>query len=57
MGKAGTNGTGGFGGMGAGGKGGKGGEDEERTSKYLVGDDPNALFGTDELTAPPVIGE
>jgi hypothetical protein len=48
--------SGGMGGMG-GAKGGKGGEDEERTSKYLVGDDPNALFGTDELTAPPVIGE
>jgi hypothetical protein len=46
---------GGMGGMG--GATGKGGEDEERSSKYLVGDDPNALFGTDELTAPPVIGE
>jgi hypothetical protein len=55
-GKAGMGGIGGsMGGMG--GAKGKGGEDEERSSKYLVGDDPNALFGTDELTAPPVIGE
>lgn len=48
---------GGMGGMGAGGARGKGGEDEERSSKFLVGDDPNEIFGTDELTAPPVIGE
>ncbi|WP_037307544.1 PPE domain-containing protein [Amycolatopsis orientalis] len=48
---------GGMGGMGAGGAKGKGAEDEERSSKYLVGDDPNDIFGTDELTAPPVIGE
>ncbi len=48
---------GGMGGMGAGGAKGKGGEDEERSSKFLVGDDPNEIFGTDELTAPPVIGE
>jgi len=55
MGKAGMGGMG-MGGMG-GARGGQGGEDEERTSKYLMGDDPNDLFGTDELTAPPVIGE
>ncbi|RSM84136.1 hypothetical protein DL991_01210 [Amycolatopsis sp. WAC 01375] len=48
---------GGMGGMGAGGAKGKGGEDEERSAKFLVGDDPNEIFGTDELTAPPVIGE
>lgn len=48
---------GGMGGMGAGGAKGQGGGDEERSSKYLVGDDPNDIFGTDELTAPPVIGE
>ncbi|WP_414936577.1 hypothetical protein [Amycolatopsis sp. cmx-11-51] len=48
---------GGMGGMGPGGAKGKGGEDEERSAKYLVGDDPNDIFGTDELTAPPVIGE
>ena len=53
-GKAGMGGMGG--GMG-GARGGQGGEDEEHTSKYLMGDDPNDLFGTDELTAPPVIGE
>jgi hypothetical protein len=53
MGKAGTSGMGGMGGA----RGGQGGEDEERSSKYLMGDDPNDLFGTDELTAPPVIGE
>jgi hypothetical protein len=55
-GKPGASGMSGMGGM-HGGKGGKGGGDEERTSKYLMGDDPNDLFGTDELTAPPVIGE
>ncbi|MFI6029118.1 hypothetical protein [Amycolatopsis magusensis] len=48
----------GMGGMGAGGgRGGQGAEDEERQSRYLLGDDPNEVFGTDELTAPPVIGE
>jgi hypothetical protein len=56
MGKAGGMGGMGMGGMG-GARGGQGGEDEERTSKYLMGDDPNDIFGTDELTAPPVIGE
>ncbi|MEC3974673.1 hypothetical protein [Amycolatopsis sp. H20-H5] len=46
----------GMGGMGHG-KGAKGGEDEEHTTKYLVSEDPNELFGSDDLTAPPVIGE
>ncbi|MGW4521254.1 hypothetical protein [Amycolatopsis sp. NPDC004378] len=55
-GRAGSTGMGGMGGMGHGAKG-QGGGDEERTSKYLLGDDPNDIFGTDELTAPPVIGE
>jgi hypothetical protein len=55
-GKAGAGGMSGMGGM-HGAKGGKGGGDEDRSSKYLMGDDPNDLFGTDELTAPPVIGE
>ncbi|WP_410634690.1 hypothetical protein [Amycolatopsis sp. cmx-4-83] len=55
-GRAGATGMGGMGGMGHGAKG-QGGGDEERTSKYLLGDDPNDIFGTDELTAPPVIGE
>ncbi|MFI5585132.1 hypothetical protein ACIA5G_08880 [Amycolatopsis sp. NPDC051758] len=55
-GRGGSTGMGGMGGMGHGAKG-QGGGDEERTSKYLLGDDPNEIFGTDELTAPPVIGE
>lgn len=55
-GRGGATGMGGMGGMGHGAKG-QGGGDEERTSKYLLGDDPNDIFGTDELTAPPVIGE
>ncbi|VVJ23430.1 Uncharacterised protein [Amycolatopsis camponoti] len=55
-GRAGSTGMGGMGGMGHGAKG-QGGGDEERTSKYLLGDDPNEIFGSDELTAPPVIGE
>jgi hypothetical protein len=45
-----------MGAMGPGARGGKGGN-EEHSAKYLVSDDPNDLFGTDELTAPPVIGE
>lgn len=55
-GKAGTSGSSGMGGMG-GARGGKGAGDEDRMSKFLLGDDPNDIFGTDELTAPPVIGE
>lgn len=55
-GRTGATGMGGMGGMGHGARG-QGGGDEERTSKYLLGDDPNEIFGTDELTAPPVIGE
>jgi hypothetical protein len=55
-GKTGAGGMSGMGGMGGAGKG-KGGEDDERQAKFLVGDDPNEIFGTDELTAPPVIGE
>ncbi|NIH77711.1 hypothetical protein [Amycolatopsis viridis] len=51
---AGTPGTPGMGGRGG---HGRGEEDEEHQNKYMVGDDPNELFGTDELTAPPVIGE
>ncbi|WP_033261056.1 hypothetical protein [Amycolatopsis vancoresmycina] len=56
-GRPGSSGMGGMGGMHPGGAKGQGGGDEERTSKYLLGDDPNDIFGTDELTAPPVIGE
>ncbi|SFA80425.1 hypothetical protein SAMN05216266_101534 [Amycolatopsis marina] len=50
-------GMGGMGGMMGGGRGGKGAEDEEHQTKFLVEEDPNSLFGSDELTAPPVIGE
>ncbi|MDQ0378265.1 hypothetical protein [Amycolatopsis thermophila] len=53
-GRAGAAGTPGMGGRG----GHANGEDDElHENKYMVGDDPNELFGTDELTAPPVIGE
>lgn len=55
---AGARGMGGMGGMmGGGGRGGQGGGDEEHQNKFLVEEDPNSLFGSDELTAPPVIGE
>jgi hypothetical protein len=48
-------GTGGMGGMGAG--RGQGGEDDEHERpSYLVEPDPESTFGTDEMTAPPVIG-
>lgn len=36
---------------------GQGGEDEEHDRKYTIEPDPEELFGTDQLTAPPVIGE
>ncbi|MBP2331016.1 hypothetical protein JOF56_011401 [Kibdelosporangium banguiense] len=43
-------------GMGAGGRG-RGGEDEERQrASFLEEPDPEAIFGTDERTPPPVIG-
>lgn len=42
--------------MGAG-RGQRGGEDEEhRRASFLVESDPDSIFGTDERTAPPVIG-
>jgi hypothetical protein len=54
-GAAGGRGAGGMGGMG-GGKG-EGGEDaEHQRPSYLVEPDPDATFGTDQMTAPPVIG-
>ncbi|MFE3174744.1 hypothetical protein ACFXPA_11435 [Amycolatopsis sp. NPDC059090] len=56
-GAAGKAGAAGMGGMGAGAKGGKGQEDEEHQTKYLVEEDSNELFGSDQLTVPPVIGE
>lgn len=44
-------------GGGAGGAGGKGEEDlEHQAPSYLLESDPDAIFGTDEITAPPVIG-
>lgn len=36
---------------------GKGDDDTEHDRKYMYGPDPDALFDTDVLTAPPVIGE
>src|SRR5690606_15688306 len=46
-----------MGGAGAG-RGQQGGEDEEhQRPSWLVEADPESLFGTDERTAPPVIGE
>ncbi|GLZ38387.1 hypothetical protein [Actinokineospora sp. NBRC 105648] len=54
---AGGRGAPGAGGMGAGGGRGQGGEDEEhQRPSYLVEADPDEVFGTDEMTAPPVIG-
>jgi hypothetical protein len=49
---------GGGGAMGGGGGGrGQGGEDEEhQIPSYLLENDPDSIFGTDEVTAPPVIG-
>lgn len=44
--------------MGAGGRRGEGDEDEEhQRPDYLVEADPDAIFGTDQRTSPPVIGE
>jgi hypothetical protein len=60
MGPGGRGGMGGMGGMGhgAGGKKGEGDEDgEHERPSFLVEPDPHETFGTDEVTAPPVIGE
>ena len=46
---------GGMGGMGAGGR--REEDGEHKVASYLQEADPDALFGTDEMTAPPVIGE
>ncbi|HEY4022701.1 MAG TPA: hypothetical protein VGM75_28675 [Pseudonocardiaceae bacterium] len=55
-GAAGTRG-GAAGGMGAGRGGSKGqGDSEHKRAAYLVEADPDSIFGTDERTAPPVIG-
>ena len=44
-----------MGGMGAGGR--REEDGEHKVASYLQEADPDALFGTDEMTAPPVIGE
>lgn len=57
-GSAGARGAAGVGGMGAGRGGGKGEDDQgHQRPTYLVEADPDSVFGTDERTAPPVIGE
>ncbi|HEX6354023.1 hypothetical protein [Actinophytocola sp.] len=51
-------GRGGMGGMGGHGGKGQGEEDQEHERpSFLVEPDPHETFGTDEVTAPPVIGE
>lgn len=42
---------------GGGGGGGKGGEDKEHKRKVMATENPNDLFGTDEKSVPPVIGD
>lgn len=46
-----------MGAAGGAGRGGQGSEDEEHETKYLLKEDGDSLFGSDEMTAPPVIGE
>lgn len=54
----GAGGRGGMGGMGmGGGRGGRDDDGEHERPTYLVEPDPHDTFGTDEITAPPVIGE
>jgi hypothetical protein len=49
---------GGMGGGMGGGRGGQGEDDgEHERPSFLVEPDPHETFGTDEVTAPPVIGE
>ena len=44
--------------MGPGGRRGEGDEDDEhQRPDYLIEADPDAIFGTDQRTSPPVIGE
>jgi hypothetical protein len=56
-GRGGVGGAGGMGGMGAGGHGRGEDDGEHQRPSYLVEADPDSLFGTDQMTAPPVIGE
>ncbi len=46
-----------MGAMGGAGRNAGGAEDEEHETKYLQKEDGDSLFGSDELTTPPVIGE
>jgi hypothetical protein len=44
--------------MGPGGRRGEGEEDDEhQRPDFLIEADPDAIFGTDQRTSPPVIGE
>lgn len=43
--------------MPVGGNGGRDDDLEHRMPDYLKQEDPESVFGTDEPTAPPVIGE
>jgi hypothetical protein len=54
-GAAGSSGTGGMGAGRGGGSRGQG-DGEHKRASYLVEADPDSIFGTDERTAPPVIG-
>lgn len=57
-GAAGARGAAGMGGMPMGGRQGQGGEDtEHERPAWLLEDNAESLFGSDEMTAPPVIGE
>ncbi|UMP05059.1 hypothetical protein [Amycolatopsis sp. EV170708-02-1] len=57
-GAAGRGGAGAMGPMGAGGRRADGDEDDEhQRPDYLIEADPDAIFGTDQRTSPPVIGE
>jgi hypothetical protein len=50
--------SGAMGPMGAGGRRGEGEEDDEhQRPDFLIEADPDAIFGTDQRTSPPVIGE
>jgi hypothetical protein len=56
-GAGGRGGGGAFGGAPMGGRGQGEDDDEHQRASFLVEGDPDAVFGTDEMTAPPVIGE
>lgn len=43
--------------MGGAGAAGNRGEDKQHKRKYMATEDPNKLFGTDEKSVPPVIGD